>query len=129
MAFTVTKAAESTSDGRAMTVFTVAGTSVGASSEFEIDNIPEIGSIVLFQAELVSGTGTTLQPEIGSVTSWTDDTDDEVDVVDTALAWHNIHTTTHYYAPGNSLFVRPVPDAGSDNVVAFKVGIVSGWSK
>ena len=102
-------------------------TEVAAASEASVSGIPTHGRIVSYQATLTSGTGTTIAPEGGASSGWTDSTQDEVMSGPTAAA--HIHETQviPYYASAGVLYFRSTPDAGTDNAVGTRVMLIEGW--
>lgn len=131
LAYTATKTVENANvNGRAYTVWTIVETDVGVTDEWEID-VPTVGIITLFECVLATATstGTTVQPEIGSVSAWTDDTLDEVDVQDTAAARINDQTFSAFVAPAGKLYGRSTPDAGTDNDITTRITIMAGHER
>lgn len=100
-----------TVDGRSYVVYTIIESEARDSSEYELEDVPIIGTIVLCVSKLVSGTGTTVQPELGTSSGWTDTTIDEVGRITAAAAFINEGSNLRYAAPEGSLWVRSTPNS------------------
>jgi len=88
---------------------------------------PTHGRIVRIAFDLGAGTGTTMDPAIGSATSPATVNGDQIWLNGAAAAKANIFfdPPRPYYAP-SGLFWRSVCDAGADNVTTIKIYIEAG---
>jgi len=127
MALTATLTAKTSSRGGARFVVSIAGASVAATTEVEITGLPVYGRIMLLRESLVSGTGTTIDPVLGTATNPATSVLLENDTAAAAVVLQPAGGPVPYYAAGGSLFYRPVPDAGADNVTAAEILILEGW--
>ena len=120
-------AAPRTVDGRSYIVYTIIESEARDTSEYELPDVPFIGTIVLLVSKLVSGTGTTIQPEIGTSSGWTDSTIDEVGRITSAAAFINEGSNLRCAAPEGSLWVRSSPNnAAADHVIQTVIVVLEG---
>lgn len=116
-----------TVDGRSYIVYTILEAEARDTSEYELEDAPFIGTIVLCVTKLVSGTGTTIQPEVGTAAAWTDTTIDEVGRITAAAAFINEGSNLRYAAPEGSLWVRSTPNSVvADHVIETVFVILEG---
>ena len=102
-------------------------TASGSGTEPVIPNIPKLGTIVTFHSVLISGSASTIAPELGRSASWVDDKFDQI-IADPSAAASVANTTrTPYYAGGGKLYLRSQPNTGSDNVIHTQIMIISSW--
>ena len=101
-------------------------TAAAAATETVID-VPNLGTIVKFHSVLVSGTASTVNPELGRAASWVDDKIDQVIADPGAAAFVNNTARTAYAAPGKKFYLRSQPNTGSDNVIHTQIMIISSW--
>lgn len=83
------------------------------------------GRVVRFRAELISGTGTTITPQLTTESGGTGDSVillGEADTVTDPL----IDTGIAFLATESNIFLKPTPDAGNDNVVSVLVCVTAG---
>lgn len=119
--------ASRTVDGRSYLVYTILESEARDTSDYELPGVPFIGTIVLFVSKLVSGTGTTVQPEIGTSSGWTDTTIDEVGRISVAAAFINEGSNLRYAAPEGSLWVRSAPNnVATDHAIQTVIVILEG---
>ena len=111
--------------GRTYYMIEVTETDAAAASEWQI-TVPSIGEILLYQATLVSGSGTTIQPRVGKSSGWSDDTQDHVGGQDTAAAAIHDATPLPYALAGATMYGRSTVDAGADNEVTTLLVIREG---
>lgn len=138
-------------DGTVHTILKVAETGAGSSSEWDTRGtgtgvtvrsavngkalavpLPLCGTILLVKSELVSGTGTTIQPTYNSAAGGAvDDTtliaaqaDAATFILDQTPARFSFDPTVA--AASRNLFSQSNPDAGSDNVITSYIVIVEG---
>ena len=121
--FVVPKGAGEGGEGMA---FKIVETEAAAATEYELQGCPTLGRIVAFKAELVSGTGTTIQPQIGLATGFTLNQVEHVATAAAAAAFINDVAAIPYVGLGaftvpptdtSSIFVRSTLDAAADNEV------------
>ena len=119
MAWTPTVAREARTTGGVKTeTITLGGNAENAAaSEWEIDNLPTAVTITYFKAELVSGTGTTINPSIGNATGWTTTQIEHIATQATTGAFINDQTPLVANTGSGSLFVVSGVDAAADNAV------------
>lgn len=128
MAYSVqVSSAPRTVDGRSYIVYTVLETDARDTSEYTLPDVPFIGTVVLCVSKLVSGTGTTVQPEIGNRASWSDSTIHEVGRVTSAASFINEGSNLRFQAPEVDLFVRSTPNsAAQDHAIETVIVILEG---
>jgi hypothetical protein len=136
MAATVTTFKTTAGNGQTATLYKIVETSVQASTEYSIV-APTFGTIVAFKAQLVSGTGATIKPILGTATGFTADTFEEIADTATAAAYIN-DVTVIPYALGNAfvaspqnvgtMTIRSTPNAGTNNAVTTIIVIVHGMA-
>ena len=127
MALTATVTHDPESRGNGRYHVAIAGTSVAAATEVEITGLPVYGRIMLLRESLVSGTGTTIDPVLGTATNPATSVLVENDAAAASVVLQAAGGPVPYYASGGSLFYRAVPDAGSDNVTSGEILILEGW--
>jgi hypothetical protein len=90
-----------------------------ATSEATINGVPPKGSVRGQKAQLISGTGTTIDPVLGSATNPAGSALTTILSNGTAAAAINnvANPAIPYYDSDGSLFHRSVCDAGADNTV------------
>ena len=134
MAFVVTgntvPASIQRSGTRQLSCFEVLCTGAGATSQFSIP-VPSLeGAVVLIDAFIESGTGTTLRPALGRETGF-----DPTVVTDPLLIGQVSAAATRIYeeAPrsyflvgSRTLWVQPTPNAGSDNKIVVRIVVADG---
>lgn len=88
--------------------------------------VPIRGRIKRVNHELVSGAGTTLDPEWGRKPGWTASTIDEVAADNSAAPAVFISDTEEvpYFSRNGQLFLRSGVDAGADNKIVTEIQIV-----
>lgn len=118
---------------------TITETNAGASDEVElttVDNpasdrtkLPAKGRVLSQRCQLVSGTGTTVDPVLGRVTNPASNA--SYSIAENATAAASVINLADppivYSSTGNKLFHRSVPDAGSDNTIHTTYEIMEGW--
>ena len=117
--------------GRRHYIVTITETDAAASSEVELldgstpeTELPQIGTVMHCKTTLTAGTGTTVDPKLGTATGWTIDTQDAIWANGAAAAHINAKPLTHY---NGSLFWSPVPnDATADHAISTELWIVEG---
>jgi len=105
----------------------IAGASVAAATEVEITGLPTHGRILLLREALVSGSGTTIDPVLGTATNPATSALVENDTAASAVVLQSNGGPVHYYSATGSLFYRSVPDSGADNVTAAEILVLEGW--
>ena len=104
------------------------GASVTATMEVEITGLPLKGRVRRQKTSITSGTGTTVDPIIGTATAPAT-TKVVVENGTPAADVDNQHEGEgwFYYSATGSLFHRDRADAGADNVTASEYLISEGW--
>lgn len=126
MAFVVTRTVETIS-GRRHYRIKISETAIDGTSEWSVDNLPEVATMVDYKATLLSGTASTIQPALGAAAAWVANTQDDIAVQQAAAAHVNDQTRVRMIIPtGNSLYGRTTPDAGADNNVDTEFVIIEG---
>lgn len=128
MAYTASVySAPRTVGGRSYIVYTILESEGRDTSEYELPDVPFIGTIVLYVSKLSSGTGTTIQPEIGTSSEWGDTTVEEVGRITAASAFINEGSNLRYTAHEGSLWVRSSPNSVSaDHTIETIIVILEG---
>jgi len=105
---------------------TISETDCGVADEAAITGLPSRARLLKQVTSLVSGTGTTVDPVIGTATNPTG-----VNVVasnDTAAAdVNNVASPAIAFVSTTGLFHRSNPDAGADNVIQTQYLFLGGW--
>ena len=109
--------------------FNIVETAIRNTQETTILNVPEFGTIVTFYSVFVSGSGSTVAPELGVSAGWTDDDINQV-LADPSAAALILNTNrTPYHAPDETLYLRSqVDNATTDHVVHTKILIIANWN-
>jgi hypothetical protein len=111
-------------------VIEVRGTSVNTTDEIVIKNLPPLVTIFGFRAELVSGTGSVIDPLLGRVGSFSASAIDQFLDNATPAAWMENSAAAderRLFLPDGKLVVRPSPDSGSNNEVKFELILGCGF--
>jgi len=107
-----------------------AGTGVTLTGVTDTDWLPAMGRIVRYVADLTAGTGTTLDPVVGTVTDPASTPASVVLENGTAADPIDLQPADGgaYYAPTGILYGRNVVnDATADHAITTKILILSGW--
>ena len=105
----------------------VAETSVAAATEYVVEGLPFNGRIVSFLSVLTGGSGATIQPVIGTASGFNLNSINQIAGQASAAAYINDATVVPYaYLSTGKLYVRSVPNTGSDNAVSTFILIVEG---
>lgn len=110
--------------GKMYHTWTVVETDAGTADEFCLD-VPEFCTLTQYQAKLVSGAGTTINPGIGLVASWSSETLDQVAANVTPGAFICNQGRVSVTATGGVLYFRSAPDSGV-NVIHTRITLVEG---
>ena len=108
-------------------VVTISETEAGAATEATIAGLPRYGRILRCKANLDSGSGSTIDPILGTASN-----PSGVNVVlenGTAAATVDLAPDpgATYYSAAGALYYRSVCDSGSDNAVSVEIHIAAGW--
>ena len=109
-------------------IYEIVETDAGAvSDEYILENVPVVGTVTLFTATVISGTGPgTIAPKAGLVTGWSASTQNEV-FTRSAAAHHNDQDVVRYTAKDGKLYVRSVcSNTTADHVVHTRITIRAG---
>ena len=115
--------------GRDYYRWSIAEVEASSTSEFVISGAPQIGTIVLYSAQLVSGAGTTINPILGRSGSFTASTMNHIATNTTTAARINDSTNLRYggLITTGSIFVRSTPNSVTANhVISTEIEIVQG---
>lgn len=104
-------------------------TEAGAATEATITGLPIKGRVVSQIAQLVSGTGTTIDPILGTATDPSSNANSIVVENDTAAAAISNLASPEvpYITTNGTLYHRSVCDAGADNTVQTTYLLKAGW--
>jgi hypothetical protein len=115
-------------NGRRYVNVTVAETEAGPSSEYTIALVHNHWTLMNTRVVLGTGTGTTVQPEMGRSAAWlTTDATKHIAAQDTPAASINDPTVKALSLLTGELFVRSKVDSGADNVITTELELVEGW--
>lgn len=115
------------SQGRNYYVVTVAETEARDTSEATIPGVPVLGRIIDVTSTKTAGTGTTVDPEMGTVAGWTDLTQGEVWQNGAAAAHVDAQPAKSYYAPTGTLYLRTsVNSVVTDHSITTQIIIAEG---
>lgn len=115
--------------GEKHVVFTVVETEAANSSEFELVGVPVIGTIVRYEATLIAGTGTTINPIVGRAAGFAANSQDHIGTNTTTAAHVHDQTALRYDSTSGSLFIRStVNNATADHTVHTEVVVREGTS-
>ena len=135
MAYTVTgnttpaNVRQTRSEAGRQLVFDVSEIEAAAGSEFSIGGLPPVGTIVAYKATLTAGTGTTVNPSVGSAASFTTTgsaaaRQGHVATNTTTAAHVNDRTPLPYHAPSGTLYFRSAPnDLTADHTILTRIVI------
>lgn len=86
------------------------------------------GEITLYRAALTSGSGSTIQPAVGTATGFTSAAtdDDFADQIATAAATINDGTSLKFSGARGHLYGKTTPDSGTNNAAWTRLTIVEG---
>lgn len=89
--------------------------------------IPTVGTVTRQSCLIISGTGTTVAPVLGTATNPADDT--IIVKVATAVADADVQGRATYYVPsaGANLYHRSNVNSGTNNVITTIYHITEGW--
>jgi hypothetical protein len=104
---------------------TFSGTALSSTTEATISKLPQKGRIRRIKAAATSGTGTTVDPILGTSANPADTT--VVFENATAAATVDVQPGAYYYASAGVLYYRGRHDAGSDNSESVELLISGGW--
>jgi hypothetical protein len=109
--------------------YNIVETGIRDTTETTITGVPEFGTIVTFYSVFVSGTGSTVNPELGSSSGWTtNDINQVLPEPGSAAALIRDLTRTPYHAPDGILYLRSQPNnTATDHTVHTKILIVTGF--
>ena len=110
-------------------VVQVSETEAGTATEATIQGLPPKGRIRAQIAQLVSGTGTTIDPVLGTATNPAASALTKILGNGTPAAGINNQASRpiDYYDVDGTLYHRSICDAGADNAVVTIYLISSGW--
>jgi hypothetical protein len=114
-------------DLRRYYVYLVTETGALDTSTYELTSTPSVGAFIQVTAQLTAGTGTTVQPEFGAITGWTDASINEFARVTTAAAFVNQSNVGNFATRGSSVWVRSSPNnAAGDHAITSRIVILEG---
>ena len=114
--------------GRSHFTVTIAETEAAAGSEWSVPGLGLRVTIYSYRATLTAGTGTTVNPILGSAAAFTASTQGHIATNATTAAHINDQTVLRCYLPTGVLYGRSTVDAAADNTVATEIMIVDGWA-
>ena len=118
---------EKTISGRRYKLFTIAETEAAATSEFELTSVFPMGQILVYRATLTAGTGTTINPIIGSAAAFTAATQAEHGTLSTTAAHVNEQDPLIYSSTDGGIFIRSTAnDATADHSISTLILIGEG---
>ena len=113
--------------GRINYAVKVSETAVAAATEYVVEGLPFNGRIVSYLSVLTGGAGATIKPVIGTSSGFNLNSINHIATQSTAAAYINDANVVPYaYLSTGKLYVRSVPDTGSDNTVSTFMLIVEG---
>ena len=101
-------------------------TSVAAGTIVSIEDVPTRGYILRFHVNLASGSGATVAPVLSEDASVASGIKEVVSHTAIAHVDSTPSSPIPYVATGTTLYLKPVPNAGSDNVVDYAIDIWPG---
>lgn len=115
-------------DGRKCWRWYISETEARDTSTFTLYGAPSVGTITLLRSALTAGTGTTVRPEVGRGTGWTDGTIDEISRAASAAALAEITTNVRYTRDNaDELVIRTsANNATADHTVVTEIVIFEG---
>ena len=112
--------------GKRKWLATVVESDCSATDEAVIVGIPSTSRLLTQVVSLISGTGTTVNPVLGSATN-----PSGIDLIvsneTAASSVNNIASPAIPFVASANLFARSNPDAGADNVIHTKYIFLAGW--
>ena len=113
--------------GREHVIITVEETLAANGSEFSIEELPVIGTIVQYKATKIAGTGTTINPKIGRSAAFVVSTQDHIASNSVTSSHINDNSIVKYYSPTGILYFRSTAsDLTSDHTILTEIVIVNG---
>jgi hypothetical protein len=126
-AATVTRTHKGPVAGRTVYVITIVETEAADTSEATIPDVPRNGRIMDVTATLASGTGTTIDTEIGRAAGWADSGQDQVWQNGVASAHVDAQPGKPYFSATGTLYMRSSPNnAAANHTITTQVVIVEG---
>jgi hypothetical protein len=115
-------------DGRRHWLVSITETEAASGSEATCSNLPVRGTIVSYKATLTAGTGTTIDPVVGSAAAFTVSTQSHVASNDVAAAHISNQDPVRYYSSTGTLYIRSTPNnAAADHSITTEILIADGW--
>ena len=125
---TVTGPVEYMVGGRKHLRWTISETEAASTSEFTITGAPRVGTVVLYQATLTAGTGTTITPKLGKAATFSSSTQNHIATNTTSAAHINDSTNLRYTGLTlDKIFVRSTPNSvTADHSISTIIEMIEG---
>lgn len=104
-------------DGVTYLTWTVVETDAAAATEFALQGVPEVGTIILVVTDLTTaGSATTMQTELGTVAGWTSEGIGHIAQATGAGSPIRIGQNRRFFQTAGLLYVRTVANATATTV-------------
>lgn len=117
-----------TVNGRKALLIDITEIEASPSSEFEISNLCQYGTIILWQSEITSGTGVDISPKIGNQAGFTEFSMNHV--ASSSLRSNYIDERDHLVfitrTDEYSLYIRNNVNQGTNNTIETRIIILEG---
>jgi hypothetical protein len=124
---TVTRDHKGYAGGGKHVIVTLTETEARDTSECEVTGLPVFGTITSYRATLTAGTGTTINPAVGTSAAFVVSTQDHVATATTTAAHVNEADHSPYYSATGTLYIRSrANNAATDHAITTTIIIVEG---
>lgn len=108
--------------------WTITETEAASTSEFSITGVPQMGTVVHYQATLTTGSGTTITPKLGKSGSFSSSTQNHIATNTTSAAHINDSTNVRFGGlTKDVMFIRSTPNsATADHGISTLIEVVEG---
>lgn len=114
-------------DGHWCTRVALVETGARDTSEATISGVPTMGTIVEWRATLTAGTGTAINPAIGTTAAFVASTQAHVGTSSIVAAHVHDQTPLRYDAPAGVIYVRSTPNSAvADHAISTVILIADG---
>jgi hypothetical protein len=108
--------------------WTISEAEAASGSEFKISDAPPTGTLILYQSTLTAGTGTTINPIVGRVASFTANTQNHMGTNSSTSVHINDGSNLRYAGlVAGEIFIRStVNSAVADHTILTEIEIIEG---
>ena len=114
-------------DGREYYLITISETEAASGSEWVVTGLPKVGRLLLYKATRTAGTGTTINPILGSAASFSASTQNHIATNATTAAHINDATSLPLALPTGTLYGLSTPNSAvADHTISTLMVIAAG---